>query len=139
MDRRDFLGAAAAVAGLAVSQNILSAAYSSHQREGESGLIPSPQTPANQQPASGEVPYRSLGKTGEKVSGMLDTAAQHNFKFDAVQMPLNVKDAHFRSFEHQVLPRLVSDGIGVLGMNRSATALSCRARRQGASSACTMQ
>jgi predicted aldo/keto reductase-like oxidoreductase len=257
MDRRDFLGKAAAVAGLAVSPNILSAACGSHQREGESELLPSPQTPANQQPASGEVPYRSLGKTGEKVSAlglgghhigrpkdeqegirivrsaidrgitfmdncwdyhnggsevrmgkalrdgyrqkaflmtkidgrtreaaakqideslsrlqtdhvdlmqfhevirledpdrifapggameamldakkagkvryigftghkdpivhlrMLDTAVQHNFKFDTVQMPLNVMDAHFRSFEHQVLPRLVSDGTGVLGM-----------------------
>jgi len=250
MDRRDFLGRAALVAGVAVSQNILSAAYTSQQREGESGFLPSPQIPANQQPASGEVPYRSLGKTGEKVSAiglgghhigrpkdeqegirivrsaidrgicfmdncweirmgkalrdgyrqkaflmtkidgrtkesaakqideslqrlqtdhvdlmqfhevirledpdrifapggameamldakkagkvryigftghkdpivhlrMLDTAVQHNFKFDAVQMPLNVMDAHFRSFEHQVLPRLVSDGTGVLGM-----------------------
>jgi hypothetical protein len=31
-------------------------------------------------------------------------------------MPLNVMDAHFRSFEHQVLPRLIADEIGVLGM-----------------------
>ena len=31
-------------------------------------------------------------------------------------MPLNVMDAHFRSFGHKVLPRLVRDGIGVLGM-----------------------
>src|SRR5258708_23702299 len=257
MDRRNFLGAAAAVAGLAVSQNILSAAYSSHQREGKRGLIPSPQTPTNQQPASGEVPYRSLGKTGEKISAlglgghhigrpkdeqegirivraaidrgitfmdncwdyhnggseirmgkalrdgyrqkaflmtkidgrtkeaaatqideslarlqtdhvdlmqfhevirledpdrifasggameamqdakkagkvrfigftghkdpyvhlrMLDMARKHGVHFDAVQMPVNVMDPHFRSFEHQVLPRLVSDGPGVLGM-----------------------
>ena len=31
-------------------------------------------------------------------------------------MPLNVMDAHFRSFQHQVLPVLVKEGIGVLGM-----------------------
>ena len=31
-------------------------------------------------------------------------------------MPLNVMDAHFRSFAHQVVPVLVKDGIGVLGM-----------------------
>jgi predicted aldo/keto reductase-like oxidoreductase len=31
-------------------------------------------------------------------------------------MPLNVMDAHFRSFAKQVVPRLVKDGIGVLGM-----------------------
>ena len=36
---------------------------------------------------------------------MLEVAAQHNFHFDAVQMPLNVMDAHFRSFAQQVLPR----------------------------------
>jgi hypothetical protein len=46
----------------------------------------------------------------------LEIAAQHHFRFDAVQMPLNVMDAHFRSFEHDVLPRLVHDRIGVLGM-----------------------
>jgi hypothetical protein len=31
-------------------------------------------------------------------------------------MPLNVMDAHFRSFTHQVVPRLVKEGIAVLGM-----------------------
>lgn len=47
---------------------------------------------------------------------MLEIAALNNFRFDAVQMPLNVMDTHFRSFERQVLPRLVKDEIGVLGM-----------------------
>ena len=47
---------------------------------------------------------------------MLEIAAANKFRFDTVQMPLNVMDAHFRSFEHQVLPRLVADEIGVLGM-----------------------
>ena len=31
-------------------------------------------------------------------------------------MPLNVMDAHFRSFAQQVVPVLVKQGIGVLGM-----------------------
>ena len=43
-------------------------------------------------------------------------AAKHNFRFDAVQMPLSVMDAHFRSFEKEVLPVLVREQIGVLGM-----------------------
>ncbi len=43
-------------------------------------------------------------------------AKEHGFKFDAVQMPLNVMDAHFRSFEKLVLPVLVKENIGVLGM-----------------------
>jgi len=46
---------------------------------------------------------------------MLTTAAHHHFRFDAVQMPLNVMDAHFESFEQNVLPVLLRDGIGVLG------------------------
>jgi hypothetical protein len=47
---------------------------------------------------------------------MLDVARTHHFRFDAVQMPLNVMDAHFRSFERQVLPVLMEEEIGVLGM-----------------------
>jgi len=63
---------------------------------------------------------RYTGFTGHKDPfvhlRMLDAAAANNFHFDTVQMPLNVMDAHFRSFEHQVLPRLIREGIGVLGM-----------------------
>jgi aryl-alcohol dehydrogenase-like predicted oxidoreductase len=63
---------------------------------------------------------RFIGFTGHKDPfvhlRMLDVAAQHEFRFDAVQMPLNVMDAHFRSFEKHVLPVLVKGGIGVLGM-----------------------
>ena len=47
---------------------------------------------------------------------MLEKAKEHNFRFDTVQMPLNVMDAHFRSFHRHVLPVLVKEGIGVLGM-----------------------
>lgn len=63
---------------------------------------------------------RFIGFTGHKDPlvhlRMLEVAAQNKFRFDAVQMPLNVMDAHFRSFEKQVLPRLVQEKIGVLGM-----------------------
>ena len=47
---------------------------------------------------------------------MLQVAEEHGFRFDTVQMPLNVMDAHFRSFAQMVLPELVKQGIGVLGM-----------------------
>jgi hypothetical protein len=47
---------------------------------------------------------------------MLAMASKHGFKFDAVQMPLNVMDAHFNSFEKRVLPVLTENGTGVLGM-----------------------
>lgn len=63
---------------------------------------------------------RFVGFTGHKDPfvhlRMMEIAAQRGFKFDAVQLPLNVMDAHFRSFEKQVLPKLVSQKIGVLGM-----------------------
>ena len=73
--------------------------------------------------AAGKLRY--IGFTGHKDPlihlRMLEIAAEHKFRFDAVQMPLNVMDAHFRSFEHQVLPRLVKEGIGVLGMKSMAS------------------
>jgi aryl-alcohol dehydrogenase-like predicted oxidoreductase len=63
---------------------------------------------------------RYIGFTGHKDPyvhlRMLDVAAQHNFHFDTCQMPLNVMDAHFRSFGHDVLPKLLEQGIAVLGM-----------------------
>jgi aryl-alcohol dehydrogenase-like predicted oxidoreductase len=63
---------------------------------------------------------RYIGFTGHKDPAihlkMLKLVAENNFPLDAVQMPLNVMDAHFRSFTHQVVPELVKAGIGVLGM-----------------------
>lgn len=82
---------------------------------------------------------RFIGFTGHKSPDihlkMLETAASHNFHFDSVQMPLNVMDAHFDSFEKKVLPVLVKENIGVLGMksmgdrlileSRTATPVEC--------------
>jgi uncharacterized protein len=63
---------------------------------------------------------RYIGFTGHKSPDihlkMLETAFAHQFTFDSVQMPLNVMDAHFESFEKKVLPVLVKHNIGVLGM-----------------------
>jgi len=63
---------------------------------------------------------RYIGFTGHKDPmvhlRMLETADKHGFVFDAVQMPINVMDAHFRSFTQHVAPRLVEKGIAVLGM-----------------------
>ena len=63
---------------------------------------------------------RYIGFTGHKSPDihlkMLETAFAHGFTFDAVQMPLNVMDAHYNSFEQKVLPVLVKHNIGVLGM-----------------------
>ncbi len=82
---------------------------------------------------------RYMGFTGHKDPmvhlRMLDLAEKHNFSFDTAQMPLNVMDAHFRSFEKAVVPRLVAKKMGVLGMksmadkhileSKTVTALEC--------------
>lgn len=63
---------------------------------------------------------RFIGFTGHKDPeihmAMLRTAEKHGFKFDAVQLPLNVMDANYRSFEAKVLPTLTQQNIGVCGM-----------------------
>ena len=67
---------------------------------------------------AGKVRY--IGFTGHKDPRihlyMLEVARRNGFLFDTVQMPLNVMDAHFRSFSHEVVPVLVRDNIGILGM-----------------------
>ena len=63
---------------------------------------------------------RFIGFTGHKDPDihrhMLDVARQHRFHFDTVQMPINVLDAHYRSFEREVMPVALQDGVAVLGM-----------------------
>lgn len=63
---------------------------------------------------------RYIGFTGHKDPHihlyMLQVAAEQGFKFDAVQMPLNVMDAHYRSFAKLVVPELVKQNTGVLAM-----------------------
>ena len=67
---------------------------------------------------AGKVRY--IGFTGHKDPEihlkMLHTALAHGWTPDSVQMPLNVMDTHYNSFEHKVLPELVKHNIGVLGM-----------------------
>lgn len=73
---------------------------------------------------------RFIGFTGHKDPHIhlhtLAIAREHGFLFDAVQMPLNVMDAHYRSFERLVLPELVTGGIGVLGMKPLANGMIMR-------------
>ncbi len=75
---------------------------------------------------------RYIGFTGHKDPRihlyMLEVAAMHAFKFDTVQMPLNVMDAHYRSFGKLVLPELVKQKIGVLGMKSMANGILLRSK-----------
>jgi aryl-alcohol dehydrogenase-like predicted oxidoreductase len=70
---------------------------------------------------------RYIGFTGHKDPHihlhMLEVAKENGFKFDTAQMPLNVMDAHYRSFEKLVLPELLKLGMGVLGMKCMANGI----------------
>jgi predicted aldo/keto reductase-like oxidoreductase len=70
---------------------------------------------------------RYIGFTGHKDPRIhlhtLEVAREHGFAFDTVQMPLNVMDAHYRSFEQMVVPELVRQHIGVLGMKSMANGI----------------
>lgn len=59
---------------------------------------------------------RYIGFAGHKDPAIHREMLEKGFAFDAVQMPLNLLDAQFRSFEREVLPVLVERDIGVLGM-----------------------
>jgi aryl-alcohol dehydrogenase-like predicted oxidoreductase len=75
---------------------------------------------------------RYIGFTGHKDPRihlhMLEVAREHDFSFATVQMPLNVMDAHYRSFEKLVLPELVKHKIGVLGMKSMANGIILKSR-----------
>ena len=70
---------------------------------------------------------RYIGFTGHKDPRvhlyMLEVAEQNGFKFDSVQMPLNLMDAHYRSFARDVIPELVRKDIGILGMKSMANGI----------------
>jgi aryl-alcohol dehydrogenase-like predicted oxidoreductase len=63
---------------------------------------------------------RFIGFTGHKDPSihlhMLDVAAKHGFAFDTVQMPVNVMDAHYKSFAREVTPKARTTDTAVLGM-----------------------
>src|SRR5712672_1036277 len=78
--------------------------------------------------AAGKIRY--IGFTGHKDPRihlyMLEVAALHGFKFDTVQMPLNLFDAHYRSFANLVVPGLVQQKVGILGMKSMANGILLR-------------
>jgi len=67
---------------------------------------------------SGKIRY--IGFTGHKDPSvhlrMFETADRHGFHFDTVQMPINVMDAHFRSFLNGVAPVAQEHGTAILAM-----------------------
>jgi aryl-alcohol dehydrogenase-like predicted oxidoreductase len=63
---------------------------------------------------------RYVGFTGHKHPEIHRRMLSQGFPWDTVQMPLNALDAHFASFEREILPICAEQGIGVLGMKSFA-------------------
>lgn len=59
---------------------------------------------------------RFIGFTGHKDPSIHLKMLAHDFPFDTCQMPLNVFDGTYRSFEQEVLPVLNQRGIAPIGM-----------------------
>ena len=70
---------------------------------------------------------RFIGFTGHKHPqihlSMLEVADEYGMKLDTAQMPVNVMDAHFRSFSKLVVPELVKRKMGVLAMKTMANGI----------------
>jgi len=59
---------------------------------------------------------RFIGFTGHKSPHILQKMLDQQFPWDTCQMPINVLDAHYRSFQLEILPQLIEHGIGPIGM-----------------------
>jgi uncharacterized protein len=72
------------------------------------------------QQAREEGKIRYIGFTGHRWPHLFQQMLDGDAQWDTVQLPINVLDAHFRSFGQQILPQLVERGIGVIGMKSLA-------------------
>ena len=59
---------------------------------------------------------RYIGFTGHKDPAVFRSMLAQDYPWDTVQMPVNVLDAHFRSFQKEILPILVERDIGPIAM-----------------------
>ena len=59
---------------------------------------------------------RFIGFTGHKSPHILRKMLEQDFDWDTCQMPINVLDGHYRSFQNEILPELGRREIGVIGM-----------------------
>jgi aryl-alcohol dehydrogenase-like predicted oxidoreductase len=63
---------------------------------------------------------RYIGFTGHKSPAIHKRMLSQGFPFDSVQMPLNVLDAHYESFEKEIVPICQQQGIAIIGMKSLA-------------------
>ena len=70
--------------------------------------------------AKEEGKVRYIGFTGHKHPDIHRRMLSQGFPWDSVQMPLNALDAHYASFEQEILPLCQEQGIAVIGMKSFA-------------------
>ena len=63
---------------------------------------------------------RYIGFTGHRSPDIFKRMLNQGFPWDTLQMPINALDAHFRSFEREILPIAREQNIGVVGMKSLA-------------------
>ena len=63
---------------------------------------------------------RFIGFTGHKSPHIMQKMLAKNFDWDTCQLPINVMDAHYRSFQNEILPELNRRNIGAIGMKSLA-------------------
>jgi len=71
---------------------------------------------------------RFIGFTGHRDPVIHLKMLAYGYPWDAVQMPMNVLDPHFKSFQKNVLPILVRRNIGVIAMKTLASGHVLRAK-----------
>ena len=71
--------------------------------------------------AKQEGKVRFIGFTGHKDPAIFQRMLSHDYAWDAAQMPINVLDAHFKSFRNTIVPILQERGIGVIAMKTTAS------------------
>ncbi|MCH7910825.1 MAG: aldo/keto reductase [Candidatus Hydrogenedentes bacterium] len=59
---------------------------------------------------------RFIGFTGHKDPRIQKKMFDKPYDWDTVQMPINVMDAHYRSFQKEIVPLCLKSGAGVIGM-----------------------
>ncbi len=79
----------------------------------------------------GKIKY--IGFTGHKHPDFHNEMLKWDFEWDTVQMPVNVLDAHYDSFQAKVLPRVVERNIGAIGMKGLAAQNGLIVRKVGIS------
>ena len=63
---------------------------------------------------------RYIGFTGHRYPSLHQEMLDLDFNWDTVQMPVNILDYHYRSFQNQIIPQAKEKNMGIIGMKSLA-------------------